>query len=128
MFREELVPKSWWGMLLKQAGELLLQDGTSGPTANLGNQSALMIILFIDDIMPFDVLEVFELLRRLEEVQTRVAQGSGTEYLGILMRQLQKGGEKEALRQLESVRLALARYFARCSVLHVGGKGQITFS
>lgn len=29
MFREELVPKSWWGIVLKQAGELLLQDGLS---------------------------------------------------------------------------------------------------
>jgi nuclear pore complex protein Nup85 len=27
MFRDELVPTFWWGMLLKQAGELLLQDG-----------------------------------------------------------------------------------------------------
>jgi nuclear pore complex protein Nup85 len=75
--------------------------------------------------MPFEVSEVFELLRRLEEVQTRAAQGSGSEYLGALMRQLRKGGEREALRQLESVRLALARYFARCSVLAVGGKGRI---
>jgi nuclear pore complex protein Nup85 len=77
------------------------------------------------EVMPFDVTEVFELLRRLEEVQTRAAQGSGPEYLGALMYQLQKGGEREALRQLESVRLALARYFARCSVLAVGGKGRI---
>lgn len=75
--------------------------------------------------MPFEVSEVFELLRRLEEVHTRAAQGSGPEYLGALMRQLGKGGEREALRQLESVRLALARYFARCSVLAVGGKGRI---
>lgn len=75
--------------------------------------------------MPFDVTEVFELLRRLEEVQTRTAQGSGPEYLGALMYQLQNGGEREALRQLESVRLALARYFARCSVLAVGGKGRV---
>lgn len=29
MFQEELVPNSWWGILLKQAGELLLQDRTS---------------------------------------------------------------------------------------------------
>lgn len=75
--------------------------------------------------MPFEVTEVFELLRRLEEVQTRTAQGSGPEYLSALMCQTQKGGEPEALRQLESVRLALARYFARCSVLAVGGKGRI---
>ncbi|KAF8587870.1 hypothetical protein K439DRAFT_1630322 [Ramaria rubella] len=104
MFRDELVPRSWWGLLLKQAGELLVQDA---------------------EVMPFEVTEVFELLRRLEEVQTRAAQGSGSEYLNALMIQLKKGGERDALRQLESVRLALARYFARCSVLAVGGKGRI---
>lgn len=27
MFRDEIVPKPWWGTLLKQAGALLLQDG-----------------------------------------------------------------------------------------------------
>jgi len=104
MFREELVPKSWWGILLKQAGELLVHD---------------------PEVMPFDVSEVFELLRRLEEVQTRAAQGSGLGYLSALVMQIEKGGEREALRHLESVRLALARYFARCSVLAVGGQGQI---
>jgi nuclear pore complex protein Nup85 len=29
MFRDELVPKAWWGILLKYAGALLLQDGMS---------------------------------------------------------------------------------------------------
>lgn len=75
--------------------------------------------------MPFEVSEVYELLRRLEVVQTRTAQGSGVEYLGALLSQVSKGGEMEALRQLETVRLALARYFARCSVLAVGGRGHI---
>ena len=87
--------------------------------------STLKLFAFTAEVMPFEVTEVFELLRRLEEVQTRTAQGSGPEYLSALMCQTQKGGEPEALRQLESVRLALARYFARCSVLAVGGKGRI---
>jgi len=76
-------------------------------------------------MMPFHPSEVFELLRRLEEVQTRAGQGAGVEYLGALISQLQKGGEREALRELESVRLALARYFARCSVVAVGGRGHV---
>ncbi|GJJ11510.1 hypothetical protein Clacol_005743 [Clathrus columnatus] len=104
MFREELVPKSWWGVLLKQAGDMLIQD---------------------ENIMPFEVSEVYELLRRLEEVQSRASQGSGLDYLSALVPQVSKNGEIEALRQLETVRLALARYFARCSVLAVGGRGRI---
>jgi len=130
MFRDELVPKSWWGVLLKQAGELLLQDRTSTSKA-LPRRHELALTwtrLLVAEIMPFEVLEVFELLRRLEELQTRAAQGSGPEYLSALIRQLGNGGEREALRQLESVRLALARYFARCSVLAVGGKGRILFT
>lgn len=75
--------------------------------------------------MPFDVSEVYELLRRLEEVQTRTTQGSGSDYLSVLVSQYPKDGEIEALRQLDTVRLALARYFARCSVLAVGGRGRI---
>lgn len=75
--------------------------------------------------MPFDVSEVYELLRRLEEVQARTTQGSGSDYLGVLVSQYAKDGEIEALRQLDTVRLALARYFARCSVLAVGGRGRI---
>lgn len=79
----------------------------------------------IAEVMPFDIGEVFELLRRIEEVQIRTAQGSGAEYLGALISQLKKGGEYEALRELESVRFALARYFARCSVLSIGGRGHL---
>ena len=32
MFRDELVPNSWWGIVLKQAGDILLQDGVSPDT------------------------------------------------------------------------------------------------
>lgn len=54
------------------------------------------------------------LLQRLEEVSMRTAQGCGEDYLHILARVLSVGGPKEAIRRLDALRLALARYFARC--------------
>lgn len=73
--------------------------------------------------------DAYELLRHLEEVYTRAEQGSGAEYLGALDRIMQgpKGQEADsgrgvvdvqrALGQLQIVRLALARYLARCAVV-----------
>ena len=57
----------------------------------------------------------------MEEIFTRAGQGSGGDYLSILIRTTQDG-EKAALRRLQTVRLALARYFARCTMIGVGGK------
>ena len=85
----------------------------------------LKLFTLTADVMSFEVTEVFKLLRGLEKVQTRTTQGADPEYLSALMLQMEKGAEREALRQLESVRLALARYFARCSVLAIGGKSRI---
>jgi len=42
MFRDELVPKSWWGILLKQAGDLLMQDGEWLPLCTLAPTDLLM--------------------------------------------------------------------------------------
>src|SRR5271154_2735858 len=60
-----------------------------------------------------------ELLKKLEEIFVRASQGAGEDYLAVLSRII-KGGEKESLRRLMTVRLALARYFARCTIIGVG--------
>jgi nuclear pore complex protein Nup85 len=69
--------------------------------------------------------DAYELLRHLEEVYTRADQGSGAQYLSALDR-IMRVDEPElanrlvdvdsALSQLQVVRLALARYLARCAV------------
>ena len=51
----------------------------------------------------------------------RTSQGSGEDYLAILTRTTKGGGQKEALDRLVTVRLALARYFARCTALNLLG-------
>jgi nuclear pore complex protein Nup85 len=60
-------------------------------------------------------------MRKLEEIHIRTTQGSGADYLSIITR-VKAGGEKEALRQLQFVRLALTQYYARCALVGVGGK------
>lgn len=72
--------------------------------------------------MLFSYSGACQLLRRLEEIFIRAEQGSGTDYLDVLMRTMKNAGEKEALNRLKTVRLSLARYFARCTVIDVGGK------
>jgi nuclear pore complex protein Nup85 len=62
------------------------------------------------------------LLQKLEEVFVRTSQGSGEEYLSVFTRAIKGGGEKEAIERLNVVRLALARYFARCIALNLVGK------
>jgi nuclear pore complex protein Nup85 len=74
-----------------------------------------------DASLLFSYSGAIELLQRLQEIFTRVEQGSGDDYLAILTRTI-GGGEKEALNHLKTVRLGLARYFARCTVIGVGGK------
>jgi nuclear pore complex protein Nup85 len=72
--------------------------------------------------MLFTFTGACELLNRLEEVHIRAAQGSGDDYLSVLVKMTKGGGEQEALLKLRTVRVALARYFARCAVIDVGGK------
>ncbi|KAF5369464.1 hypothetical protein D9758_002731 [Tetrapyrgos nigripes] len=94
LFREEIAPKSWWPVLLCDSVELLQY----GP--------ALL----------FSTSDAAELLKKLEEISIRASQGSGDDYLSVLVRTIKGGGEKDALERLKVVRLALARYFARCTV------------
>lgn len=62
------------------------------------------------------------LLRKLEEICSRATQGSGSDYLSILTRTTKNKDEKQALQRLQTVRLALAKYYARCGVIGVGGR------
>ncbi|KAJ4479675.1 nucleoporin Nup85-like protein [Lentinula edodes] len=97
LLRDEIAPRSWWPILLCDAVEFLQY----GPK------------------LLFSFNDVTELLRKLEEISIRSSQGSGDDYLTVLIRTIKGGGEKEALERLKQVRLAIARYFARCTV----GKG-----
>jgi nuclear pore complex protein Nup85 len=78
--------------------------------------------------MLFSLADVALLLRKMEELHIRASQGSGEDYLAVLMTLIRVGSgkgvgsEKEALNRLKSVRLGLAKYFARCGVIGVGGK------
>lgn len=82
-------------------------------------------ILHLDVEMVLTQDEAYELLRHLEEIYIRAEQGSGADYLGALDRIMQ-GSEaagadrvvdvESALAQLQVVRLAIARYLARCAV------------
>lgn len=62
------------------------------------------------------------MLQKLEEIFIRAEQGCGDDYLAVFMRMIKARPEKDALNRLKTVRLALARYFARCTVIGVGGK------
>ncbi|KAJ7066584.1 nucleoporin Nup85-like protein [Mycena amicta] len=95
MFRDDVAPKLWWAVILCDAVDLLQYP------------SSLL----------FSASSAAELLNKLEEIFTRSAQGSGADYLDILARTIPGGGHKEALERLKTVRLALARYFARSAVL-----------
>ncbi|KAL6299538.1 Nup85 nucleoporin-domain-containing protein [Sparassis latifolia] len=103
MLREDIAPKSWWAVLLSNAVELLLYG----------------------ERMLFTTDEACLLLCRLEEIHIRAAQGASEDYLAVLARTTKSGGEKHALQRLQTVRLALARYYARCGVIGVGGKNGI---
>ena len=82
--------------------------------------------------MLFSSTNIGLLLRKMEEVHTRTSQGSGEDYLSVLVKIIRSsgvkgnGGEKEALNKLKTVRLALAKYFARCGVIGVGGRDSLS--
>ena len=91
----------------------------------LASVTCLTISVFFgwaESTLLFSYSEAVELLQKLQEIFIRAEQGSGDDYLAILIRTIKGGGEKEALNQLKTVRLGLARYFARCTVIGVGGK------
>jgi len=100
-----VVPRYWWGVVLLDAGGML-----------------------DDEELFLTTIEAYELLRHLEDIYIHAEQGLGHEYLGAL--ELIMHGEQDpskdakvlngsvgnALQQLQIVRLALARYLARCTV------------
>lgn len=85
--------------------------------------STRLIAASIGDDHCFEERDAYDLLRYLEEIHIRTEQGCGSDYLGALERMMdaeeKKGGvtrqhkEDDAIKQLEVVRLALARYLAR---------------
>ncbi|KAF8892121.1 nucleoporin Nup85-like protein [Infundibulicybe gibba] len=95
MFHDQVVPKSWWAILLCDSVALLQH---------------VPLLLFPSS-------GALELLSRLDEIFTRTSQGCGVDYLAILMKTTKMRGEKEALERLKIVRLALAKYFARCAII-----------
>ncbi|KAF8216477.1 Nup85 nucleoporin-domain-containing protein [Mycena galopus ATCC 62051] len=97
MFRDDVVPKSWWAVTLCDAVDLLQYRPS----------------------LLFSATGAAELLGKLEEIFVRSSQGSGGDYLDVLSRTIPGGGHKEALDRLQTVRLALARYFARSAVLSI---------
>ncbi|KAG1899467.1 Nup85 nucleoporin-domain-containing protein [Suillus fuscotomentosus] len=100
MLQDGLSPKSWWAVLLCDSQQLLQHDAT----------------------LLFPYAGACVLLQHLEEVIARTDQGSGDEHLRILVAKLGSGGTTEALHALQGVRLSLAKYFARCTMIGTGGK------
>jgi len=90
LFEEELAPRSWWGVVLHDAIPFLQSE-----QHKFLSMGAVRL-----------------LLRRLEEVSLAVKQGCGDDYLTILNQILKVGSVKDALSQLDTLRLALARYYA----------------
>lgn len=75
-----------------------------------------------DENMFFTSIDATLLLHRLEEIHIRAVQGSADEYLAIFTRTTKSRDEAHALQHLQTVRLALARYYAKCAVIGVGGR------
>ncbi|KAI0343020.1 hypothetical protein BDW22DRAFT_1329132 [Trametopsis cervina] len=100
MLKDDIAPKSWWAVILSDSVDLL-QHGDE--------------LLFTSD-------DVYLLLTKLEEISTRASQGAGPDYLAMVARTTKGKDEKHALQRLQIVRLALAKYYARCSAIGVGGR------
>ncbi|EKM49160.1 uncharacterized protein PHACADRAFT_265769 [Phanerochaete carnosa HHB-10118-sp] len=99
MLRDDVAPKAWWAVILSESVELLQNEE-----------------------MLFTSEDACILLRKLEEICTRSAQNAGSDYLPILARTTKSKDEKGALQRLQIIRLALAKYYARCGVIGVGGR------
>ena len=70
-----------------------------------------------DGVLLFSSVGAVQLLHRLEELQIAVAQGSDDEYLTVLKGTTRDAGANDVLRRLQRVRLALAKYYAACTVM-----------
>lgn len=62
------------------------------------------------------------LLHKLQEITTRTSHGAGADYLSVLARGTKGKDEKSALQRLQVVRLALAKYYARCGAIGVSAR------
>lgn len=80
------------------------------------------LTFLLDAALLFPYASACILLQHLEEVIARTDQGSGDEYLRVLISKFGSGGTTEALHALQGVRLALAMYFSRCTMIGTGGK------
>lgn len=112
MLSTEIAPRRFWSVLLADALPLLECEFVYY-LLSLANTCADSEILFTME-------EAYELLRILEDVHTGVRANSEREYLDPLARLLAKDdipSYERALSELEVVRLALARYIAKCCVL-----------
>ncbi|KAL7280365.1 hypothetical protein ACG7TL_005290 [Trametes sanguinea] len=98
MFRDDIAPKSWWAVLLCDALDLL-RDGSMFFTSN----------------------DACLLIQKLEEIHLAVGQGAEDDFLPVLCR-VTKRGKKHALQRLEVARLSLAKYYAKCGAIGVGGR------
>ena len=78
--------------------------------------------MFTTEEMLFTSEDAYLLLRKMEEITSGAAQGAGSDYLTILARTTKGKDEKHALQRLQIVRLALAKYYARCGVIGVGSR------
>jgi nuclear pore complex protein Nup85 len=72
--------------------------------------------MFEENCLPISTNAAHLLLQRLEEVSMMTAQGSGEDYLAIFARVLGMKDIGDACKQLDALRLALARYYARCTL------------
>jgi nuclear pore complex protein Nup85 len=72
--------------------------------------------------MLFSSADASEFLFRVQEIDVAVSQGAGEDYLAVLTKMHKIDSEQEAFARLRPVRLALARYMARCGIIGVGGR------
>lgn len=119
IFQEEIAPKSWWGILLCDTVQLLQYGKFYLLGCMLG--SSELISRGLEPAPLFSYSSACILLHRLDEVCARAAEGSGQDYLRMLEMKLRMDGRQDTQQRLQVIRLALARYFARCAMIGTGG-------
>ncbi|KAI0690305.1 Nup85 nucleoporin-domain-containing protein [Cytidiella melzeri] len=106
MLKGHIAPKSWWAVILADCVDLLLHC----------------------EEMLFSLENACVLLHTLQEITTKTSHGAGQDYLSILARTTKGKDEKSAAQRLQVVRLALAKYYARCGAIDVGVQSDIAIS
>jgi nuclear pore complex protein Nup85 len=120
MLQDDLCPKSWWSVLLYEVLEFLNQRNNSIAIILIKDHSHLTSNFSAE--MPFSTKDITLLLSKLQEIVTRSSQGAGEDYLSVFMRAQDLRTYSDALLKLDSVRFTLAKYYAQCSIVGVGGK------